>query len=145
MGFQKIDKKQMPQVIGLGVASCGMFGFFAFKMIAPTASAAPPPPPAKNAKVAAAAAAPASEGAGAAPAATPDAKPPTPGMRDPFIPTDQRQSRPGAAPRDDGGSAPPPEHTCREPGQPQGGLLADGPARPAAAFAGTRGGRDALG
>ena len=97
MGFQKIDKKQMPQVIGLGVVSCGMFGYFAVKMMAPTASAAPPPP-AKKADVTVAAAA-NTPGAGPVPgttaasgtapatdAATPDAPPPTPGMRDPFIP-----------------------------------------------------------
>ena len=85
MGFQKIDKKQLPQVIGLGAASAGMFGYFAFKMIAPTASAAPAPPPAKTVTAASAAGAPAVL-SGDATASAVDAPPPTPGMHDPFIP-----------------------------------------------------------
>lgn len=90
MALQKIDKKQLPQVIGLGVASCGMFGYFAYKMVMPSAAAAPAPP---------AKAAPTPSGGGAAggtakaaPAATTAsappmvAPPPSPGMHDPFVP-----------------------------------------------------------
>jgi hypothetical protein len=93
--FKKLDKKQVPQVIGLGAASAGLFGYFIVKMIVPTASAATAAPTAKPAMAttatpaAATATTPgtpvASAPAGsAAPAA--DAPAPTPGMRNPFVP-----------------------------------------------------------
>jgi hypothetical protein len=90
-GFQKLDKKQMPQVIGLGVASAGLFGYFAFKMIAPTASAAPTSAAPAAAAPAAANTTPGMPASQTATTTTDtpavvDAPPPTPGMRSPFVP-----------------------------------------------------------
>jgi hypothetical protein len=103
-GFQKLDKKQLPQVIGLGVASCGLFGYFAVKMIAPTASAAPPPKTAASATAGTAASGSATtsatSSASSAPdansAPVPDAPPPTLAMRDPFVPQENSDPDPAA-------------------------------------------------
>jgi hypothetical protein len=84
-GFQKLEKKQVPQVIGLSIASCGLFGYFAYKMITPTASAAPVA--AKQTATAQPSTSGASATTTASAAAVPDAPPPTMQMRDPFAPT----------------------------------------------------------
>ncbi|BDI33001.1 hypothetical protein CCAX7_50520 [Capsulimonas corticalis] len=81
--MNKIEKKQLPQLIALIALSVGVFGFFIYRMIAPTPAAAQSPKVAKSAlseaakKVADAAAA-ASE--------IPPAPAPTALMRDPFQP-----------------------------------------------------------
>ena len=97
---RRSTRKQMPQVIGLGVASCGMFGYFAYKMVAPTVSAAPAPPPkAAHGRRRAVAARPTPQRPRPRRPPrrrSPDAQPPTPGMRDPFIATISDQD---AAPR----------------------------------------------
>lgn len=111
--MQKLDKKQIPQVVGLGAVTCGLFGYFGYKIIAPTpaaahsAPAAPVKPSGAPGSVGTrVAAAPGTPGSGsplsAAPDAAPDqAAPPTPGMRDPFVPTAGTPLLPaaGAAPK----------------------------------------------
>ena len=93
--MQKLDKKQMPQFVGLCVLSTGVFGYFGLRMMTPSPAAAATRPALKPAAASEAAAViPASGGAAvqAAPgtASTPAgaeaaAPPPTPGMRDPFL------------------------------------------------------------
>ena len=84
----QFDKKQLPQVIVLGIMCAGLFGYFAFKMITPPPSEAAPQP---AAPAASASASPASTTAAPA-AATPVAlasvidTPPSPNMHDPFVP-----------------------------------------------------------
>ena len=139
MGFQKIDKKQMPQVIGLGVVSCGMFGYFAYKMMAPTVSAAPPPTAGQVRPVAAASARPIRRGAGGdvgTRPAMPDAPPPTPGCM-------TRSSRRSATTRPRCGPAATPAwvHRLRASWGPN--ELAPYPPRPAAPAAGG-GGEEAV-
>ena len=81
--MNKIDKKQLPQLIALIVLSVGVFGFFIFRMLAPTPAAAQSPAVAKStagtdavktAVVAAVA------------AVLVPAPAPTAAMRDPFLP-----------------------------------------------------------
>jgi hypothetical protein len=93
--FKKLDKKQVPQVIGLGAASAGLFGYFIVKMIVPTASAATAAPTAKPAMATTATPAAATATTPGTPAAsapagsaapTADAPAPTPAMRNPFVP-----------------------------------------------------------
>jgi hypothetical protein len=87
MGGLVYDKKQLPQVIGLGVASAGLLGFFAFKMITPPPSqAAATQTSTVGGSGAAAANASASDSDSDAPdvAALIGAAAPTDDMRDPF-------------------------------------------------------------
>lgn len=93
--MQKLDKKQLPQVLGLGAAACGLFGYFGYKIISPTpaaahSSAAPTVKPAttNTAPGVQVASNPASGSGSPLSATAPDAgqaAPPTPGMRDPFV------------------------------------------------------------
>jgi hypothetical protein len=46
--MEKMDPKEMPKVIGLGVVAVGMFGYFAMQMVAPPKR---PPAPAPGAEV----------------------------------------------------------------------------------------------
>ena len=87
--MQKLDKKQIPQFVGLCVLSTGTFGYFGVRMVTPSPAAAATRPALKPSESAAPfkAAAPAGTAAGApaSPAADAAAPPPTPGMRDPFV------------------------------------------------------------
>ena len=117
--MQKLDKKQMPQFVGLCVLSTGVFGYFGLRMVTPSPAAAATRPALKPAAASeAAAVVPASGGAAvqAAPgtASTPAGAeaavpPPTPGMRDPFL---VGYHDPKAAP------AAPPAFTPPSPGGP---------------------------
>ncbi len=89
--MQKLDKKQIPQFVGLCVLSTGTFGYFGLRMMTPSPASAATRPALKPSEPAAAsvdrsASAPAGTVADAAadPAADTAAPPPTPGMRDPF-------------------------------------------------------------
>ncbi len=85
--MQKLDKKQIPQFVGLCVLSGGMFGYFALRMITPSPAAAATRPTLKPViptdGSAAVKAAPGSDSTTAEVIAA--APPPTPGMRDPFL------------------------------------------------------------
>jgi len=88
--MQKLDKKQMPQFVGLCVLSTGVFGYFGVRMVTPSPAAAatrPAPKPMVPATLSAAAPAAARAAAAAAPAdnAAAIVPPPAPGMRDPFV------------------------------------------------------------
>lgn len=90
--MQKLDKKQIPQFVGLCVLSTGTFGYFGLRMVTPSPAAAATRPALKPSEAAAipaakAANAPAGTAAGAvaSPVAEAAAPPPTPGMRDPFV------------------------------------------------------------
>jgi len=101
------DKKQLPQVIAMGILSVGLFGYFGWRMMAPPATQAAPQPVAKPAAAlpggqatpdaSASATAPTATGAAPAPLASPGAiatvgsntqqtvaSAPTGDMRDPF-------------------------------------------------------------
>lgn len=85
--MKKLDKKQLPQFMGLCVLSTGTFGYFGVRMVTPSPAAAATRPVLKPSEPAAApagkaAAAPAGTVADAAADAAP---PPAPGMRDPFV------------------------------------------------------------
>ncbi len=94
--MQKLDKKQLPQLVALIGLTCLVFGWFAFRMMMPSpaaagsaAPAAATPAPTTGA-AASAAATPGASGAtpaGTASAAATVAGPPAPGMRDPFVQT----------------------------------------------------------
>jgi hypothetical protein len=86
------DKKQLPQIIGLGAASIALFGFFGLKMVAsPGTQAAPTPAPTPTAQ-------PSQEAAGSVSVTNPDtdatvspasligAPAPSDSMRSPFTP-----------------------------------------------------------
>lgn len=88
------DKKQLPQVIGLGVLSVGIFGYFTAKLITPPAAQASAPQPAATTPTAATATttdASASAGAAGQPTdgevatALIGATAPSDEMRDPFV------------------------------------------------------------
>lgn len=88
--MQKLDKKQMPQFVGLCVLSTGVFGYFGVRMVTPSpAAAATRPVPKMVVPVTVTATAPAAgraAGSAAVPAeAVAPAPPPAPGMRDPFL------------------------------------------------------------
>lgn len=87
--MKKLDKKQVPQVIALAVLSCLIFGWFAFKMIAPTPAAARSQSlasaPAAGAAPAPASTTPGQAAPGDATSVAVVAPPPGPGMRDPFV------------------------------------------------------------
>ncbi len=83
--MQKLDKKQMPQFVGLCVLSTGVFGYFGLRMVTPSPAAAATRPALKPIVPAeAAAVVPASTPASTPAGAEAAAPPPTPGMRDPF-------------------------------------------------------------
>ncbi|MCW3058981.1 MAG: hypothetical protein JWQ02_802 [Capsulimonas sp.] len=81
--MNKIDKKQLPQLIALIVLSVGVFGFFIFRMIVPTPAAAQAPKTAKSSETEAAkkVAVAITDAGEIAPAPAPSAL-----MRDPFLP-----------------------------------------------------------
>lgn len=90
--MQKLDKKQLPQFVGLCVLSTGTFGYFGVRMITPSPAAAATRPALKPSEPAAAPAGKAAAvPAGAVAASAADtaadavAPPPAPGMRDPFV------------------------------------------------------------
>lgn len=91
--MQKLDKKQLPQFVGLCVLSTGTFGYFGVRMVTPSPAAAATRPALKPS---APAVAPAGKtavptGTGGAAGTVADAAaeavapPPAPGMRDPFV------------------------------------------------------------
>ena len=86
MSNVQIDKKQLPQVIVLGVLSVGCFGYFASRMIAPTAATADgvAPAPVATASTSSSASSTASAPSDQVAMGFIDA-PPAPGMRDPFF------------------------------------------------------------
>lgn len=102
--MQKLDKKQIPQFVGLCVLSTGTFGYFGLRMMTPSPASAATRPALKPSEPAAPAAkagdAPAGTAAGtvADPAADAAAPPPTPGMRDPFVVGYTDPKAAGAAP-----------------------------------------------
>ncbi len=94
--MQKLDKKQLPQFVGLCVLSTGTFGYFGVRMITPSPAAAATRPALKPSEPAVApagktAAVPTGTVAGGAAGTVADAAadavapPPAPGMRDPFV------------------------------------------------------------
>ncbi len=105
--MQKLDKKQIPQFVGLCVLSTGTFAYFGVRMVTPSPAAAATRPVLKPSEPAAdpsakTAAAPAGTGAGTGADAAADgaAPPPAPGMRDPFVVgyTDPKAAPAAAAP-----------------------------------------------
>lgn len=86
--MQKLDKKQIPQFVGLCVLSTGTFGYFGLRMVTPSPAAAATRPalkPSEPAEASAAKTAAAPAGTVADAVADAVAPPPTPGMRDPFV------------------------------------------------------------
>lgn len=92
----QMSPKEKAQAAALGVLSCGFFGYFAVKVASPSPAAAGSRPAAAAPAPSTATAAPTAPSAAAKPAARDDAAtdataddqapPPTPGMRDPFVP-----------------------------------------------------------
>ena len=76
------DKKQLPQVIALAVVSVCLFGYFAWRMIAPPPTAAAAPVPTKTAAALSSAAA---QTQATTTASEVQIDAPGPGMRDPFL------------------------------------------------------------
>lgn len=101
----KLDKKQLPQYIALGVLTAGVGGYsvYHFAAAGPVSAATAAAAPRASATAPAQAAKPVPAGAAVA-ADTGDAPPPTPAMRDPFT---VGYVDPGTLPAPLGGAAPP--------------------------------------